>query len=154
MDLNTEEAAAKRVAIAKDALMQINAGTLSPKQGTYMFQIDNGRCQVCAVGAMVAVCCPSTREQSWQGETNVAGRMVECLKDSFPVDQLALIESAFESDAWMPIRDVACDMAIDVSCQQAAEFFDDDFDLSDRDRVIAILENIIANNGTFIPERA
>lgn len=148
--------AARRVAIAWDVIGQVNGGHLRAKAGTFVhryrrFGEVKPVCEVCALGA-VAV-------SLFNGEVGGgSGRMIRwALVEYFSVEQLALIESAFEG--WD--GSVAIDAYVDYSGFQPHEVAaveGVDFSLDgpaddDRTRLLRIMWNIVRNRGTFVPEQ-
>lgn len=129
----------KRVAVARDALAQVQFGIIEAGRGLYFFKKDDGRCRVCALGAMflgavVHGLCKMPEDQNY-----MSGKIEDGLLELWDVHQQDLIEENFEGwDAWNHDQDAAegrWRMAFD----------------NNTDRLIAILQNIIRNNGTFVP---
>ena len=153
----------QRVEIAKDVLKWISLGKLKPTAGSYLWipnkktrivktnnpegsfqdlvMRDSFKCDVCAKGALF-VCAVARKDKVLNNNTrgmNNSSILAEKLGGVFSAEQLALIEAEFEGS-----------------------MLDSDFDdpgfmpslsksLSDRMRLIAIMQNIIKNNGTFKP---
>lgn len=170
----------KRMLIAKDVIEQIKAKRFKPTSGTWVRpKMKNGRfidvedrfdgeeslrelfigkripaCDCCALGAMFMSCTTYNegttvddfeRETDWGFEDKVMkGRLSNGLTGFFSVDQLRLIETAFEGgDGAFTAEDD------DAEAQKAVRWYED---MSrDDKRMVAIMENIIANNGTFVP---
>lgn len=133
-DMN--EIQTKRVAVAKDALMQARSGICEGVSGLYVFQKNwNSACQVCALGGLLlgAVSqglCPDVLMQSATSVRWVSGResIEDALSAFWTSAELGDIESAFEVPGdWL-------------------RYFE-----SDTDRLIAILQNIVRHNGSFDP---
>lgn len=170
----------KRMLIAKDVIAQIKAKRFKPTSGTWVRpKMKNGAyleieekfdgdesirelfigkripaCDCCALGAMFMSCTTYNegttvdhfeREIDWDFEERVLNKTLSNgLTNFFSVEQLQLIETAFEGGdgAFMVEKG-------DLEAQKAASWYED---LSrDDKRMIAIMENIIANNGTFVP---
>jgi hypothetical protein len=155
-----DKRAKERIAIAKDALLWIKAEALQPRCGVYVHPLDErvidnlyedpsleekqlrdvklGKCEVCAKGALFlakAVRYNDVFAVEWH-EVDTACEEGGVMLDHFDQHQLELIEAVFEG--W------------EVSA--AKEGFD--FYLkypNPKKRLIAILKNIIKNDGTFIP---
>ena len=149
--------AEQRVAIAKDALAWIEAGALKPRTGAYVspthdFNLGDfgkqlrdtvlGQCVTCALGAMFIAKavrfdeCPVTGVSTFFG-SNVRMRLAQ----HFEIKQIGLIEAAFECcPSYSPLLDPAAAVRFGRKYR------------SDRNRLTAILCNIIANDGTFVPE--
>jgi hypothetical protein len=152
----------RRVAIARDVIAQINIGKLNPMNGTYfdsadlcyldmgdedvqlqgVLQKSNVSCNVCAIGALFTSGVLLANKCT-VGQVNVAdgtGRITSFrlnvyLRRFFSQEQLTLIEGAFEG--W-----------------NAAPHTRDFFSASPANSAIRlrlIMENIIANKGTFKP---
>lgn len=158
--------AAKRVIIAKDVLKWLGEGKITPSPGTYLSdylrdptgqeylrdpetnelvvgrklddRVNGGRCAACALGAVFA--CSVERlggvYDFWNMSSN---KMVAKLEPFFSGDQLRLIECAFEKFIDNPADPTG-----------AAREFGERYD-NPKPRMVAIMENIIANKGTFIP---
>lgn len=148
--------AKERVLIAKDALKWIKAGALKPARGTYVIpgydvkcklekdrykhKLDNfqlrdivlGPCAVCAKGALFlakAVRYDDVSAYNWSDPDHEENFMA--MQKHFSISQWNLIEQCFEG--WYPRH-------------AYAEKFK-----TAKDCLMAILQNIIDNNGTFIP---
>jgi hypothetical protein len=154
MEYNTPEKAAERVAIAKDALAWIEAGALIPTHGVYVVptrypkygedndkqlrDVDLGECRVCAMGAILLA--KAVRFDNLLAKNLSSGR-TKALLEHFEPNQLKLIEYTFEgwNDMAMPLGE-AVGQAIFRFCLKH---------LDTKERLIAILNNIIEHNGTF-----
>jgi hypothetical protein len=171
----------KRVLIAKDVIEQIKAKRFKPTSGTWVRpKMKNGRyieveerfdgeesvrelfigkkipaCDCCALGAMFMSCTTYNEgttvdyfsvETDWGFEERVLKeKLSNGLTDFFTPDQLQLIEIAFEGGDGA----FTADEDDDLIAQKAALWYED---MSrDDKRMVAIMENIIANNGTFVP---
>lgn len=150
-----DQKAQKRVAIARDVLVKLLAKEIKPTHCVY-FQKDREGCEVCAVGSMVVACCDADDDLDEQSA-------VECLSPHFDVEQLALIEAAFEGDTDMPIRGEVAEEpdGFDDQINRAADMFGpgriwrgDGFANCGPEpevRLRGIMENILQNEGTFVP---
>lgn len=171
--------AAKRVVVAKDVLAALNAKRITAKHNTYgQFFLDynlpyetrigaiasdaqqlllQGQidCTVCAIGAIFT--CAVERinkltfdEMRSMGKKRMAGYMAEF----FSAEQLDLIECAFERTAEhvkskrYVTRNPLVDTTADDELRRACAF---DAPYAAEPRMRAIMTNIIANKGTFIP---
>ena len=165
MNYDTKQKRAERVAIAKDALSWIQKGALIPTHQVYLNpefnpycnadgsrafmhdQIDHkqlrdvvlGKCEVCAKGALflakavrynnVVVVQMNEADGDWDGAP---------LREHFSQAQLQLIEAAFEGFDYDTHRG-----------HSAARTFYNRFYTATQ-RLTAILENIIRNDGEFV----
>ena len=160
-------AAQKRVLIAKDVLTQLKLRRIKAKTGRYInlsYEVESKfygeefqplflqrkipRCTACALGAIMISCTAFNNNQK-VGDPALGCNLGQMIKDGdlisngstdiFTLEQLSLIEQAFE--------------------QGAGEFFGAapktvEFGRgyrTDSSRLKAIMENIIRNKGTFIP---
>jgi hypothetical protein len=172
--------AAERVAIAKDALEWIQAGALQPTKSVYVDFYDEtlkrklaydpifskvqlrdvvlGPCQVCAKGALFlakAVRFNNVLARQWD-ETAESCALNGAMLDHFDADQLALIEESFEG--WIASVPGTEGNFVPFSEQSNPDYqatkctYDYANQFPDiTDRLVAILQNIIDNKGTFIP---
>jgi len=160
--------AKQRIAVARDVLRALKDGVIEAKSGDYMsFGGEDRRsallnsaaanpegafvtslaelpsCRVCAKAALFV--CAATRDADITN--NKAYNMYfydsrllsKTLKGVFSAKQLRLIETEFEG--------------LDFECR--ADYFSPVMkltDLPDRDRMVAIMKNIVANHGTFKPK--
>jgi hypothetical protein len=166
--MSETEKAAMRVAIAKDAIEQIKAGRLVPQLGVYLrvegkslyraaprLQVKDvvagTRCTVCALGALFVATVDRRNEitvrEIVDGDGCTSWKFRDYLQNLFSREQLCLIEMAFEQNdspgdfgefGVMVGRDEALD------CWRWVDEFPDA-----RDRLTAILENVVRNDGTF-----
>lgn len=147
----TMSPAEKRVALAKDVLLQIDLDIMEPSKGVYAVAAIDGvpshadepfdSCQVCALGALwMAHTMPETARACVLGSEDMA----TALSDVFPYAQLRLIECAFErwdaAGSWWNTRGYG-----DMANYGAG--------LDDRGRMVLIMKNIIRNEGEFYPEQ-
>ena len=151
IDYNSTEKKQERVLIAKDALAWIKAGALTPRKGVYVSTTNSiamkdqgkqlrdvvlGRCRVCAKGALfLAKVVRYNNVLATQiCEAGNSGNAAP-LREHFSVSQLDLIESSFEG--WGNTLG-------DLSVQFWEQYKDD------KSCLIAVLKNIISNNGEFV----
>jgi len=167
-----QDLAAVRVAIAKDVIYRLS----NPTQGysalsNYYINIDgtditgydylsdqdlnddlqshvgklDGRCQVCALGGLLL----SKARLYNHVPLDLfhlgfeANAVRQGLLDIFELMQLRLIEIAFEVDDFFGL-------GLDESSIEKALHFGSQFN-NEASRMIAIMQNIVNNNGTFIP---
>jgi hypothetical protein len=182
---NRATPAERRVIVAKDVLMWLNSGKLTPGH-TYLglrahagqaFSFDlrdvglqdagvkkvNGYdCQACARGALFAVVverdvapsimAPFSKQYVADGPAEMRGALEEA---GFEGPQVALIECAYEgSSAFIPgTPSQVCTEAAKTygydAVEKAHEWRRRITD--DSERMRAIMQNIIANGGTFVP---
>ena len=151
--------AEQRVAIAKDALAWIEAGALKPMPGVFVSPVNVteslsptgqlrdavlGPCEVCAIGAMFIA--KAVRFDEVTTDQYRCGQFHEPLRRHFDAKQLALIETAFEGQVYVWNEDARLS---DAEKWAAHGFYAAHVGASSR--LTAILRNIIANDGTFIP---
>jgi hypothetical protein len=171
-------AAGKRVIIAKDVLRQLNLGKIIAKTGTYLksdtisdiimeieyygnsqkgdqqlCDIFSGidSCKACALGSVFVATVKIADKlkfneiefDSW-GDTIHSDSMHEYLEDFFSLRQLYMIENAFER------KDINTIYQVDEALSKACIAFNKGVK-SSRERLERIMENVIRNNGTFIP---
>lgn len=158
--------AAKRVAVARDALAWLRAGALQAETGNYVkpfqelpiYTLDGhkqlrdvvfGETTVCALGALFIAhvvrfddCTVAEYAHSRLQQRNLIETK---MKGTFEPKELELIESAFECGdltylSW-PKKTVDDAIAFGNRYRSA------------RNRLVAILENIIANEGNFRPPK-
>lgn len=172
--------AQKRVAIARDVIAQVKLGMIDVQQGKYLGDVvkvedDNGnvvgveKCTACALGSLFACAVnkPALKldlddalpAYGYSGADDDSMR--EQLGDVFSEDQLRLIESAFEMDDFLEGDDSKYQDVIEDDgtwtgetvfkgrLKKAVDF--GERYTSDKRRLIAIMENVIENNGTFRP---
>lgn len=159
--------AQRRVAIAKDVLVQVKAGKYNPKFGSYVesdavASADPGtplhkvvlakdfECQVCALGSMclsAAAKFDSMELTHYEKDYGISGNHKKNDKQSlrfaleryFTQDQLELIESAFEATT---MSEGYADNGHIIASRMLRG--------STKTRLVKIMENIIANKGTFV----
>jgi hypothetical protein len=196
----------KRIKVAKDVIAQLNAKELSARSGCYInaniphqayynadgtskgdfgerdfrevLEETGARCDVCALGAMFVTTVKIRNEITTdKGRFSRGEDMHKYLADVFSKDQLRLIESAFEREAYRYQVDVDAhgnviaddDETTPIEGKvddQSSSLTDDDYDAATQfgwdnpghnnisstdERLRAIMNNIIANNGTFCP---
>lgn len=155
--------AAKRVEIAKDVIMHLETDKILAMHSGYasipdVFNIRKWSldtdvrdvinaaqhpCAVCALGAIFIADVIKrdnlsiAKYESMSGSTNVRDKV----KDYFEDEQLSLIETAYEKTCMGAILPNSWEaVAFGRSIQSANE------------RLVAIMENIIENYGTFVPK--
>lgn len=165
----------KRVMIAKDVLAQLAANRFIAAQGTWIGTLDDAimygdkdndvqkivceqnQCEVCGIGAVFVSTVEFANrlkagELNIHGESGDFGGYAEYLTQWFSMEQLRLIELAFESGSG------GCRTSEKTSEKNAVKFFDfldlefNKFDADADERMRLIMENIIANKGEFRPE--
>ena len=155
-----------RVAIAKDVIARVDKIGQIAKGGyididgnfclgpndlqEYVDEIEP-YCTVCALGSILlskARLYNNVPTSNFEAIYYHGGRpeIVESLKDIFPIEQLDLIESAFEKD--LIFSSIISDSFIQEI--KDAAMFGSEYKVA-KDRLVAIMENIIENNGEFIP---
>lgn len=117
--------------------------------------VDSIRCEVCALGGMLAATVMKVDGMKFENifypelERN---EVIAKLKNYFSINQLDLIESAYEMKPMGRFRTIGYVYTTvnDDQCASAVNFgrlfYDGPFD-----RMIAIMQNIIDHNGTFTP---
>lgn len=157
--------AEKRVALAKDVLAQLEAQRIIPTFGLYRRISNDGACEVCALGSMMVACCDTDSRSNMLCSPEP---IIDCLEPLFSESELAVIEAAFEGDTGMPVaRGLRMRLAplnetqIDTAATAFGPHADDNTCESEllelaaqqaRDRLKAIMTNIIAHEGMFVPE--
>ncbi len=167
--------AEKRVLIAKDVLAQIKANTLIPSSGSWVrlksYYLDGNtslrevtlnkeaECKCCALGGLFLSCTLFNNkvtvadveygkyehlDETIRGEQKFSNG----LNTIFSNAQLKLIENAFEQGggAFNPYKRGDKPNATERKAIEFGERYS-----SDSKRMIAIMKNIIKNNGTFVP---
>jgi hypothetical protein len=171
----------QRVAIARDVLSQLKKATIIADKGTYFsvsvnkdikntdklddllksFKRDNATCEVCGIGAcFVGLVNLGNNAKSKSFIPNKIiddcetvqiddSKMRRLLRKVFPSTQLTLIECAFEKSTVF-LDSNAKKNNVEYEPREKASSFGEDYD-TDEARLIAIMQNIINNKGTFIP---
>lgn len=170
----------KRIAIAKDVLAQIKLKTFVAKEGVYLnvnfknsikfkeqdkletcqlntlIQDNKVTCQVCALGSVFTSHVNKTNHLKYNEVylNEDQPEMQDRLKNIFSINQLNLIECAFEKrvisddgdyiEKWDGIRYVMTEIG-----QKAVKFGKSH--RGNTKRLVAIMENIIKNKGEFKP---
>lgn len=169
-ELSQEE---KRIAVAKDVIAMVCANKLLPESGSIVFiyadhynsptfrstsfkdfiKADNTQCAVCARGSLLASYVGYVNELTIEKATHNSLRVTSehasdaKLKEIFSVEQLALIETAFEGDSMAYSGNgVITEEDEDEAHENYYLYYYDE-----EERLLAIMENIIENNGTFVP---
>lgn len=152
--------AEKRVNLAQDVIMQLNAELITAEQGTYLslHEENSLKCDACALGSLF-ICSVTKPELALDIDDLVdmgdRESMQDHLEGIFDHAQLDMIETAFEMDPYMSYPE-----DLDLYDESAVTAFDDLVDKTiefgrkyddDKARLIAIMENVVANKGTFVP---
>ena len=165
--------AEKRVLVAQDVIAQIKAKTLIPSSGDWVYILDKYEpayeaslretvlnkeveCNCCALGGLFLSCTlfnnkvkvgdvsPTFGEYGFLDSTIYAEKKFSNgLNTIFSNEQLKLIEVAFECGCGAFYED-------DVKDGEKAAKFGSRYN-TEKGRMIGIMNNIIKNNGTFIP---
>mgnify|MGYP000678179363 CR=1 FL=1 len=161
--------AEKRVEIARDTLLRININKFNFNRTCTVDGLEDytdsdyesvkdiintksiPECTVCAKGAMFL---------SYVGRVNdfIIGdiddfscsdsSIVKKLNEIFELDQMHLIETAFETSI---IHDDEMDKPLYAECEKVREIYRSKY-WNKKDRLKSICKNIIKNNGTFVPQ--
>jgi hypothetical protein len=152
---NNSSDAEKRVMIAQDCIDRIKAKLLEPQTARIIRlpnwanvnkeNVNSITCEVCAKGGLLASYVGrvnSFDESSYigNGDNNVAHKK---LLEIFTLEQLAIIEYAFEGTQYIHSVDIS------NSLSSGLRLFYQSYE-TDEERLIAICENIIKNNGDFV----
>lgn len=154
-----DQAAQDRVAIAEDALAWEQAGALKVETQHYIVVDDAatclalsrdkqardvvlGPCQVCVLGGLLLA--KAVRFDAVTVD-DVIGNRVRCLLDHFSAEQLNQIEAAFEGNSYPSVTGIMSSSGVIIN-HAWRELFSDD-----KVRFRRIMENIIRNEGTFVP---
>jgi hypothetical protein len=168
----------RRVLIAQDVIAAINARRIVPARGIYLTSDkaiavkgenmrealgEHPQCTACAVGAVFVAAVERFNNaiaNEYMHRTSLNRfALVDLLGIYFSNEQLALIEIAFEC-MMVPLSvirraNVFEDVQLQTETQRAIDFGNQrraqDHEQNTAFRMIAIMENIIQNNGTFIP---
>lgn len=150
--------AEKRVAIAKDVIAQIKSQRLIPKNMEFLtlptaitletkvgdmrdVMLATPTCEVCAKGALFV--CAVERMNNLTVGQYIIGADREYMHKIFTPKQWGLIECAFEGWSTLHLESKIIDSS-------AARDFGDKY-VDPADRMLAIMRNIIKNDGTFKP---
>jgi hypothetical protein len=167
-----------QVAIAKDVVKQVKLNKFIASRGNYLEITDRTfenklyslnrvtpkkhvqerikTCSVCAIGGVFVAAFNKFDKLSAQDlVTNDDSMMVDYLKKWFPTDQLRLMEAAFEDDQIVS----GIGMVEGADFEAAQEFRtkvlrrrqNASVDAQDRALLLAIMENVVKNKGTFVP---
>lgn len=147
----------KRVALAKDVLMQLNIGKYNPR-GTYLsifekfahtgpklvpdlFQSmkDNRTyCAVCAIGGLFVSHVVKREIKNVDTDSLTYGKMATNLKEIFSNQDLMLIEALFENwESYM------------LNYKDELDFFNNNF-ITRTEKMVGIMQNLINNEGRLI----
>lgn len=161
-------AAQKRVAVARDAIAQLNQGRFIADHGHYI-SLDRKTteaevidqklltsrkqitCRVCVTGAAALSYIRKFNRKTLPGEFCMSQDVAGILSKVFTPAQLGLMEIAYEGQ--LHGMHFTCP---DFNAGQRAEDFREKYKggtyaQADNDRVVAIFQNIIDNKGTFKP---
>lgn len=155
--------AKKRVAIAEDVLAQLKtsrfvaASSYFATSGKALYKHgdkqlcdvrDQIRCEACGIGSLMVAACGFVNNLTL-GEAYYynQGEVRDYLSEWFDEDQLALIESWFEHRPDGAPLNVSSWTPTPPKGHPITRF------RSARDRLTAIMQNIVSNNGTFDPTR-
>jgi hypothetical protein len=149
----------QRIRIAQDVIARIERGQFTPRKGWgYFGLLDDDftcpltevkHCQGCALGGLFS---------SWLSkhdptvsahvpDITIGDNMAKQLAGVFETPQLGIIERAFEQSGY-----VRCEHTTADEQTRAAEFGRRTGTAdSPRDRLLAIMKNIVDNHGTFVP---
>ncbi len=140
-----------RVQVARDVIGRIRSGFLTPAVGAYVDDNYSAEdCQACALGAMfcVLVADAEAREVSTLETAHEQLKIIRpLLLDHFSSEQLGLVECAFEGCSGYYEGELTEEMPDDLS--MALDYFSDYPD--EAERLVAIMQSIIDNEGTFVP---
>jgi hypothetical protein len=145
----------KRVMIAQDCIDRIKAKLLDPQRQRIIRlpnwayvnkeNVNSITCEVCAKGGLLAsyVGRVNNFDESSNISNNDDNIAHNKLLEIFTLEQLAIIENAFEGVKYI--------LSVDISDSlgSALRKFYLDYE-TDEERLIAICENIIKNNGDFV----
>jgi hypothetical protein len=161
--------AEKRVAIAKDVLIQIKKGISIPTKDNYFGGLSGkicnltykkeelqnilpeSKCEVCAKGALFIA--DILRRDNFQIDRNTylyGSDIHRRLTDIFTRNQMDLIETAFEKNVVEDDNEYLYIHYRKTEIAAAAISFGSKYS-TEKTRLIGIMNNIIKNNGTFIP---
>jgi hypothetical protein len=135
------DAAEMRVAIAKDVISRVQSGTMHAVTGEFVS--DSDECRVCALGGLLISAAANGVDVDVE-ESECLGERV-CDGDSglcsvFSREQLVLIETCYEG---------LNGYFADEATPRAMKFHR--ANPGNTKRLLAIMENIVANGGTFRP---
>lgn len=144
----------QRVMIAQDCIDRIKAILLIPKRQRIISlpddininkeNVNSVTCKVCTKGGLLAsyVGRVNNFDQSCVINNHSDNAVHKKLLEVFTLEQLAIIEFAFEGSQYIYSVDISDDLG------EKLRLFYDDYK-TDEERLIAICENIIDNNGDF-----
>lgn len=163
----------RKIAIAKDVIANIYANTLTIKDNSgYVVAKNNsdydeddisvlkkyfdsqkiaemlkGSCEVCARGAMML--CKVSKFNNYEfGDEIYSADTTDALSDAFDDFELYQIESAFEGKIMSSMYDLE-----DGDFDELNEMYEAWLFIRDpKDRMLAIMQNLIDHNGKFKPE--
>lgn len=158
----------KRVEVAKDVLTRIHLNMIKPRRGVFFDfsdyydkinkeSINQYECKVCAKGALFAAFVGRVNNFNsidcyLENEPYCDEGAHDKLTEIFSWEQLALIELAFEGIHYLDKDSIGNEIFLDSEIERNAKDFFRNYPIEKQnERLIAICENIINNNGTFIP---
>ncbi len=149
----------KRVALAQDVLASLKAEKYVAESGTYVQLCNTERnvgntiqnllkegvqCNVCAIGSLFVSRVKMSKTKTM---TNDSDKMVKSMRGIFNEKALRTLEYFFEGDDAASFFEEDEDGDADIA-SDAWDFYRSH--TNDENRLIAIMENIIANKGRFI----
>lgn len=154
----------KKIAIIKDVLLRLKKQNIVAERGDfmkipYLFEGKNNfnlkdfinnketkDCEVCAKGALFCSWVGINNEFTSKDNVNAENdsKSILVMSSVFTLKQLSLIETAFECK-YFPWNEKLTDKEID-KCSDFGEKYQED-----GDRLVAILKNMLKNNGVFKP---
>lgn len=168
----TLDPAAKRVWLAQDVLAQLAVKKYEACRLLYIrvhardgnmdeqlhetLERDGARCSVCALGGLLCSLARmedrlSTGRVCEAAEQWLWGKLLKRLEGLFEPRQLTLMEGFFEgSDEGYYGELVRKELGLDYGDKGLHEVFAERYESSE-DRLRAIMENVVANNGEFVP---
>jgi hypothetical protein len=142
----------KRVTIARDTIAALKDKKFIATHDGYLDDksVDNGdklpnnyKCQACALGGMFVGLTTRIKNLTVKTHGRLRSQITAPLEEFFDVDQLKAIEYAYEQGC-VSQGNLDCDYA--YKCESYGREY-----LDSSKRLIAIMQNIINNNGTFTP---
>jgi hypothetical protein len=139
----------ERVRLATEVLARLEAGKLRPSEWGYWEQpTDAAPCGVCACAALAVACCGLDELSKKNAGYGKSLAVIACLAGVFGVAQLAHIEAAYERGPNSIWEDSGLDEATLWETVAATAAW---HGLSKSARLRAIMQNIVANGGEFVP---
>jgi len=160
---NKMSKAKKRITIAEDVLASLKMGKYKAETGTYievntnkdhdslptdsqaLLRTEEVQCDVCAIGAIFASKVRKGNKCNYDlFNGNNDSSLIANLKGIFNEIELRIIETAFEGEAQSGLVKEADEEA-------AVSWYEKNHPHNADKRLVAIMKNIIKNNGNFIP---